>query len=542
MKKFARLRDLGVSFSLANLFFITSWKELVFVGDYHYFDPGLNPASRYLALFADVLILTVVFLGLIICSNADHSRWQRRLGHIAFLIAGILAFGPLSFEAMSWLYPETHNYVNYPVPMVVFVLCLLISVPSSLTLDAITNNLKLIALFLLPFSLLILVESIKEQVFTDRSLFEPSFVQNEIPQQRQSRLHKKVVWIIFDELDLAAFAAAKHNNTPIPGFDRFGQQSVVALNAFAPNNRTQDSIPALLTGVPLEEAIPVSARDLQLYPADGSAPFSFGDSDNIFATVKKLGGTSAVTGWYHPYSRVFLNQVAACFWSPQEIRTCSGASGLTKCGFGYFVRGLVAVPGSDRIFRSLAGINDGLLSESTDVQSERNEYLTGKAEELIDDPRLNLLYFHFSIPHSPWLAKTNLGGDENYFTSLEIADHTLAHLREKLEKAGQWDNTVVIVSSDHYFRLKTPADFVFLPEDERRRAVSDRRIPFMIKLAGQSSRIGYDPVINTVVTKKLILDIFADKVRTPEELILWLDRFRAEHPDLIDRKNVGRKW
>jgi hypothetical protein len=57
-----------------------------------------------------------------------------------------------------------------------------------------------------------------------------------------------------------------------------------------------------------------------------------------------------------------------------------------------------------------------------------------------------------------------------------------------------------------------------LTEEEREAASDDIRIPFLIKFAGQQTRIDYKPSIITVVTKHLILDVFDGKIRNYDYL------------------------
>jgi arylsulfatase A-like enzyme len=132
-------------------------------------------------------------------------------------------------------------------------------------------------------------------------------------------------------------------------------------------------------------------------------------------------------------------------------------------------------------------------------------------------------------------------GDETHYSALEVANDTLGALRKSLEDTGRWDSTVIIVSSDHAERAKNSGDFSFLPEEQRKEAVNDTRIPFIVKFANQETPVAYEPILNTVISKQLIIEIFENRIKTATDMVAWLDQLQIERPDLINRPSTGRK-
>ena len=60
----------------------------------------------------------------------------------------------------------------------------------------------------------------------------------------------------------------------------------------------------------------------------------------------------------------------------------------------------------------------------------------------------------FSYPHQPWMYNRVRGeyswmGDGNYLANLSLADRTLGGLHREMESSGPWNNTHVLISSDH---------------------------------------------------------------------------------------------
>jgi len=541
MKKHLEPKDLGVAYSLANLWFISVWRQFIYTTDKPYFDFEPRRALEYLAVFVDVLLLAAIFLIIINLSRSAVRPWLRRTFQILFLVTALLAFGSLSSELFKWILPGTLSFVNLPIPILVLAICILLAVKDKFRLHAITQNLRLLILFLLPFSLLIFFQLFYEKLNTDPNILLPQSVENVIAPNEGSPLSKKIVWIIFDELDYSAFTTARLNNIELPDFDRLINQSLVAQNALPPHYFTLKSIPALLTGKPLRTLRIAAPNDLTLFPLDNSEPFSLRRSDNVFSQLKNAGGKSAIVGWYHPYPRIFQDTASYVYWRTVKTPHCNNFFSFATCNLNIFIRSLLSVPFLVRLFPSLWTAEVVSVYEDRDAQIERNRFLTDKANELIANPNLNLLFFHFSIPHAPNIARVDLDGRETYFNSLEVANDTIKRLRETLEKNNQWDQTVVIVSSDHWWRFKEAEDFDYLPDERKEAALSDHRVPFIIKFANQKKRIDYQQFFNTIVTKELILNMFNEKIKTPEDFQTWLDRLRADRPEFINHQPEPKK-
>jgi len=534
-------KDFGSAFSLSNLFFIISWKELVYPGFHHYRRPFQPGVSEYLSVIVDVLLLSLIFMALIELSKSL-KRWLAATSAVILIVSGILAFGPLSSELIKWLLPEAERFVTLYLSGLVLCICVFLAAKDRFRVRSIAKNLQLLALFLLPFSLFIYLEACRYHLFNDHSLFLPQTIQSHDLAARETQPTRRVIWIVFDELDQALISAARKNNTNLVDLEKLAEQSLVAENAYAPNNRTQESIPALLTGVLLTEAFTISPNGLMLKPLDGTGSFMFGHGSDVFSTLQDRGINSGIAGWYHPYCRIFQGRVANCAWSPLASPDCSSIDRFKSCSKQVLFRALEKVPLITRIFPDLPGINFELLGETREVQIERNQFLNTKVQEMLSNPNLGLVFFHSSVPHLPLIGRADEEGDITYYSSLEIVNETIRTVRNTLESTGQWENTVLIVSSDHAYRFKRLRDFRQLSEKERNDSMVDTRIPFIIKFAGQNSRIDYEPRINTIVTKRLILDILDNKIRDAGELVKWLDQLRRFESTLSDRTSTGRPW
>ena len=92
-----------------------------------------------------------------------------------------------------------------------------------------------------------------------------------------------------------------------------------------------------------------------------------------------------------------------------------------------------------------------------------------------------------------------------------VADRVLGDLRRSI--GSDWDNTVVLVSADHWWRDA--------PLSNGRR---DHRIPFILKLAGQKQGVEYQGAFNTVLTRDLLLLLLRGELKNPSEVVEWIER------------------
>ena len=193
-------KDFGSAFSLSNLFFIISWKELVYPGFHHYRRPFQPGVSEYLSVIVDVLLLSLIFMALIELSKSL-KRWLAATSTVILIVSGILAFGPLSSELIKWLLPEAERFVTLYLSGLVLCICVFLAAKDRFRVRSIAKNLQLLALFSLPFSLFIYLEACRYHLFNDHSLFLPQTIQSHDLAARETQPNRRVIWIVFDELD-----------------------------------------------------------------------------------------------------------------------------------------------------------------------------------------------------------------------------------------------------------------------------------------------------------------------------------------------------
>ena len=153
----------------------------------------------------------------------------------------------------------------------------------------------------------------------------------------------------------------------------------------------------------------------------------------------------------------------------------------------------------------------------------RVDYLTtlDRALRLVTRPEIGLAFLHMPVPHPPaiynrkqhQLTAENRNG--SYADNLALADATLGKLRQAMEASGQWDNSFVLLTSDHPLRGRGP---------------KHPWIPFLLKAPGQKEGLAYRQPFNNVLTHDLVMAVVRGEVHTPEEISIWLDQARLRYP------------
>jgi arylsulfatase A-like enzyme len=142
------------------------------------------------------------------------------------------------------------------------------------------------------------------------------------------------------------------------------------------------------------------------------------------------------------------------------------------------------------------------------------------------------VFVHFPIPHAPYFYDRSTGGYtlrnslfSGYVDALELVDRTLAELRQTMQQAGTWDNTTVLITSDHSHR-----------EAARRiDGKMDNRVPFLVRFAGERSGLEYERPFNALAAHELILAILRREVVSAADAARWLERHPYPPGGLADQ-------
>jgi hypothetical protein len=346
----------------------------------------------------------------------------------------------------------------------------------------------------------------------------------------------RVVWIVFDELDASIGFTNRPARVKMRAFDALASQAVSLERALPPATRTLFSMPRWLSG-PRDWSIEARRRG----PDFTALPTNWGLPPNLFTEAARLGARSAVVGFYHPYCEVFGTALADCSTVPlidanDSLRAEHHCRTLGLAGACLHV--------VDRRLQQIVegiGLTSYRRPDERELRTARENQLAGflqlrrDAIRFASDASLGLVLIHLPVPHPFGIYDADadvhsLAVTRNYIDNLELADRTLADLKDALERAGLWQASAVIVCSDHGLRPEIWSRFpTWTPEEaDLTHKVELGRVPFFLKLPGQVSPATYPHAVDSLFAHDLVLDLVTGSVRSVSDATNRLDSWRFE--------------
>jgi hypothetical protein len=532
-ESYSRLRIIGISLSIACLYFFRVYRQLLDPAYDWYFEYDIPRLETWAALFCS-LVVFCVFSGMLLLMRKHREGRPRMLLLILFALFGFMAFGPLSTELLSWCFAKPQIWFKYVLPVVLFVIGLLLRWREPGTLSRVTSNLATMMLIVLPFSILVFAHALLVAAGVLLSDLEPNAIEGSIASRDSNNSLRRVVWIVFDEFGQNPLSH-RPSNIRLPAFDELTSSSFVAENAFPPHYWTSASLPALLTGRKVYWVIPHGPDKITLNFNSDEPSVELTETDTIFDDVLSLNGKNAAAGWYHPYPRLFRNKLAMGYWTPAGWYRCHSTR---ECISSTFANAFEDMPVLRDLFvenpvvdpSQVPVIRNRFLNHHRE-HAQYNLELREHAKSLVSNENIDFVFLHFAIPHGPYLNRNN-ESTHSYFEAFEAVDETLSILRDAMQRNNLWDRTTLIVSGDHWLRsnLNSPDGLepkeIFEPDNTR--------VPFIVKPAGSGTPLRYTRPFNTVITRNLVTSIMTGEVSTTEEIAGWLDRMATQRPDLMN--------
>jgi hypothetical protein len=514
------LRDLIFSLSLANLCFLRVWTLLV--------DPSARYSlarptrSEYVAVMLAVGILgAILFSGLALVRRAQRPLvWW-----LARCIFAVLLFLPLNAVRIASLRLDMPRLVDRFGPWVLpgtvaalGLLCVLVIVrwPTAFARAA-----AIVVVVLSPLAAMLFATGMWRMLH----LQPESGYAGAAPLAPQTG-RPRVVWLVFDELDERLAFVQRPAFLKLPELDRLRAESLFAANAFPPAHSTVRSVSSLLTGKAVFEAKPSGDAELMITYQGSTQAVPWSAEPNVFARVRREGLNTALVGWVIPYCRILKGDLTFC---ASHLPGSGGEAG----GLG----SLVLHDFRELVYRFPLGWR---LSSPEDRARHRRMHLAmlDDASRVATDPALGLVLIHWCIPHAPFVYSTGdrwaMDGSGDYLGNLLLVDRTLGELRKAMERAGVWDSTTLLVSSDHGLRPTTQdADPLWGNAQQIiARPGIDPRVPFLVKLAGYKTPLSFDSPLNTVLSSDLVVAVLRGNIATPEDLSRWIDQNRRYEPGM----------
>ena len=511
------LKDAAKALSLANLCFIETWTKLLSDSTYWPARFAIYSPNNYRAVILNVFVLAALFWASVTLARQSGNKLAFRILQLVFPLVLLIPLNGI----MQSLFPQQKQIIEMVIIVPGIVLISLFEVMP--WHGVIIRTAKTVVIILFPFFLLTLF-----QTFSALTRFS-----DQPPAPRVStrdRSAPRVLWLLFDEMDQRMTFSSRPATLQLPELDRLRNQTIYASNAYPPADFTLMSVPALINGQLISKAKPTNPSELMITFADAKEPVSWGSQPNIFSKAREAGFNTALTGYYFPYSRIIGESLNNCFWRIPETLT------LRESMFDQIESLINTIPLAHYLPTHFGIINNRKTMQSRERRRFLDSYLgiLEAARKVAIDPDVGLILVHLPVPHPPGIydrhkSDFELDGESSYLDSLQLADRSLGELRRVMEDAGIWENTIVLVTSDHWWRdylwrslqIWSSEDENIMPGDD------DNRVPFLLKLANQNQAVTYDGKFNTVLIHDLILALLREEVSGPDSVVSWLGGHRS---------------
>jgi hypothetical protein len=516
-----RWRDLVVALSLSNLVYLRCWADLLTLNLNEYYWLAYPPSPpHFIALIINVILLSLILTGLM-------SALRQRHG-LAFKLAPLLCLLILvslvnSLRTLSDRPGDTlPQFVAQRTPAFGVLIAIAVIIALGFGGMRALKPVYLLLFLLSPFVPLAFVQAGYRIATFDPSITADGRMAARLPARPPNA--PRVVWVIFDEWDDGLVFRDRSPRIHLPEIDRLRNGSLFAAEAITANTDTDWSMPALTTGMPVQDVHPDGPSELLLRPPGSQQWLRWSRQPNVFGKARQLGFNTAVVAWAIPYCRVLNSDLTDCWWWSYSNQNNSSGNTVPEI--------LINQPRSlyENVYRSPFG-----QSLSTRRHRMIHEAVLAKSLQVACDRSFGLTLLHLPIPHPPYFYNAATGKDDlgaapifgilkqtqqGYLDALELTDKILGSLRHQMEMAGVWDTTTDVLSSHHTNRHHDTLDG----------KPASRTVPYLIKAAGQTQPLQYDGAFSALLTSKLILAFLSGELARAEQVPAWLEAHRSEYP------------
>lgn len=494
------LVDVCLCLSLANLLWIRPWAEVLNLSNLFFFERGAK-AGYFFAPLAGVL--TTAFALIVALHLTRKSPRARAIGTWGFVVLSGLALNAIRSEVPALSTGQIHLALgSFGFGAVILAGTSAFAWVVAVKRSALVLGLRTAVLVFTPFL-----------VITTARGWQAAVAEQGLPKGHPSTpvsdplpTGPRVVVVLFDGMDTETALGAADRDRTLPAFSKLLTQAVhFETTSAPPGRRTLNSLPSITLGRLVVASEPSGRSDLRLSYADGTVGLWTGPA-NVFRIAHAEGVNSFVAGWSIPYCRVFGEDIANCSWRPYLPQPDSIFEGLQRHASTLWT----SIPGAFRL-ASLAGWRPTAGPDRARfVEWHMNSYLAVHARGLagVRDPSYRLVFLHYPVPHEPMIFDRATGAlsptdGDDYLDNQALADRALGELREAMMNAGAWDNSTLIVISDH------------APKNQP----GVRHPVFMVKTPHADLPIRVTVEVSLIRVFDLILAALRGQVRTPQDAI-----------------------
>jgi hypothetical protein len=328
---------------------------------------------------------------------------------------------------------------------------------------------------------------------------------------------ERVIWILFDELSYDQVYEHRQPTLKLPYFDELKNESVVFSDLQPEGYYTERILPALFIGRRIDDIRSSTHRDLSYHDAAAGRWERFDQQATVFGEAKRLGWTTGLAGWYNPYCHILDDVLDSCYW--QSIVPFEGK----VAGAAPTVGEVMAAP-----FEWPSREATVSLYESV-VKAHTQEYLdlAGASDSLVKNEGISFVFLHLSVPHPVGIYKRKtgkLGVVGSYIDNLALTDKALATLLATIQGTAAAQRTILIISSDHSWRINTwRGDSLWTNEDQRASGGKFDTRPFLlVRFPGSETGEMRGEALPELATNGILSAMLKGEIKSPSDLDAWL--------------------
>jgi sulfatase-like protein len=530
------LKDVLVCFSLGNLIFVRRWYDLEILQEtgLDYLRPGkASPALLFSTLIAGLILAVVFWIGWQWARN--RGRIWIKVAHGCFLLA--LVF-PLESVRRYWnaQYGQADLASNTAILSIEALLLvgLVLAIRGNPRVVRPARHVALMMTLMFPA---LMIDFFSSHLNSEpASAFQPKPPAAVLPTRADA---PRFIWIVFDEMDQRIAFNERPVSLELPQLDRLRSESLEARRVTETADRTLLAMPTLISARSYRQAEIMGASKLDVFPADSREALNWADEYNVFRGAHEMGRNVAIAGWYHPYCRLFGDQLVNCFAPSshtgrallrEQNASQKGVAGMVALLFRLQLENLKDM----YRFDGLSGSEN--LKDAYVQSQQQQEYFDIRDHAYADalDPRIGFMLLHFPTPHmyaiyNRWRKDFTLEPTTDYLDNLALVDRTVGELRAKLEAAGLWDQTSILVTADHGFRPEMWQGRYGWTENMERISEKGQShlVPFILKMAGKHEHLVVDRPFSSILMSDLAMAVLGGQISTASQAADWIERRAA---------------
>lgn len=326
----------------------------------------------------------------------------------------------------------------------------------------------------------------------------------------------RILWILMDEMSYDQAFEHPEPGLPLPHLRSFAGSSVLYSDLQPLGNVTERVVPALMMGKPVV-ALRTPYEHSPEFRSTPDGPWQrFDQYNTVFADARALGWSTGVAGWYNPYCRLLADVLDRCSWQYSEGYASDFPRRLSSTN-STAMNMLALVPFRLRL-AFLPGNGDDMVQHAKDLQGVMEESI-----QAVRDPGIRFLFLHLPVPHPPGIYDRRLHSfaeHGNYLDNLVLADDCLGQITDALAASGHAQDTTVILSSDHSWRIAMWQDPSYWTPEEQRVTEGrfDPRPVLAVHLAGRDEARTITQPQNALILHRILEGLLRGELHTAADL------------------------